>query len=174
MDMDVSQIAGHDLFNGLLQVSTQKEYTHYLFGSTNSTLKKMKDKLSIDYPNVKILKTFSPPFQPLEKYDIESLATEINEIKPTFFWVGLGAPKQERLMALLQPKLTHTICIGVGLVFEYYAGNVKRAPKWIINIGLEWLYRDIQQKRKRTPPFYRIFFWTIQQIFFIDGLQTKI
>lgn len=163
---DVRQIAGMDLFNGLLKESKRFGYSHYFFGSTDSTLEKMKDRLSEEYPDAKLLKVFSPPFQPLEQFDIDSLAAELNELKPTFFWVGLGAPKQERLMALLQPKLKETICIGVGLVFEYYAGNVKRAPEWIRKIGLEWLYRDIQQKRKRIPPFQVIFKWTIKEILY--------
>lgn len=163
---EVSQIAGHDLFKALLEESKIYGYSHYFFGSTEETLKKMSARLSEEYPYVKLLKTYSPPFQPLEDFDIDSLANELNEIKPTFFWVGLGAPKQERLMTLLQPKLKYSICIGVGLVFEYYAGNVTRAPKWIRKIGLEWLFRDFQQKRKRKPPFYLIFIWTIKQLIY--------
>ncbi len=163
---NVNQIAGHDLFKALLSESTKYGYTHYFFGSTNSTLDKMRERLSLEYPQVKLLKVYSPPFQPLEKFNIDELAKELNQLKPTFFWIGLGAPKQERLMALLQPKLKYTICIGIGLVFEYYAGNVKRAPKLIRKIGLEWLYRDVQQRRKRIPPFYLIFNWTIKQLIY--------
>lgn len=163
---EVGQIAGIELFNGLLNESKKFGYSHYFFGSTDSTLKMMSERLDVEYPEAKLIKVFSPPFQPLEQFDVESLAAELNELKPTFFWVGLGAPKQERLMALLQPKLKHTICIGVGLVFEYYAGNVKRAPKWIRKIGMEWLFRDFQQKRKRIPPFHVIFKWTIKEILY--------
>lgn len=162
---DVNQVAGNDLFHEIMRISEKEGYSHYFYGSTPETIKKIQSKFSSDYPNVELKKSFSPPFQPLEKFDIESLANEINGLKPTFFWVGLGAPKQERLMSLLQPKLESTICIGVGLVFDYYAGNVKRAPKFIRKLGFEWLYRDIQNpkyamKRNFTKPF----FWTIKQI----------
>ncbi|MDE6549316.1 MAG: WecB/TagA/CpsF family glycosyltransferase [Muribaculaceae bacterium] len=163
---EVGQIAGIELFNGLLKESKKFGYSHYFFGSTDSTLKMMSERLAAEYPDAKLIKVFSPPFQPLEQFGVDSLADELNDLKPTFFWVGLGAPKQERLMALLQPKLKHTICIGVGLVFEYYAGNVKRAPKWIRKIGMEWLFRDFQQKRKRIPPFHVIFKWTIKEILY--------
>ena len=84
----------------------------------------------------------------MEAYDIEALAKDVNTLKPTFFWCGLGAPKQERLMSLLQPHLKQTISLGEGLAFEYYAGTVKRAPKWMQKSGLEWVYRDIQQPIK--------------------------
>lgn len=161
---NVGQVAGNELFHGLLGESAKYRYSHYFYGSTPSTIEKMKERVSHEYPDAKIVGAVSPPFQPIEAYDIDSLAEEINRIAPTFFWVGLGAPKQERLMALLQPKLKGTICIGVGLVFEYYAGTVKRAPKWARKMGLEGMCRLVQQP-ERIKMFRRPFFWTLNQIF---------
>jgi len=162
---EVDQVAGNDLFHALLSKSKEEGYSHYFYGSTPETIMLMQNKTKIDYPYAELKKAYSPPFQSLEKYDIDELAKEINNLKPTFFWVGLGAPKQERLMALLQPKLESTICIGVGLVFEYYAGNVKRAPKFIRKAGFEWLYRDVQQPmRAFKRNFTRPFFWTLKQL----------
>lgn len=160
---EVGQIAGNELFHALLKESIKKGYTHYFYGSTPATIKTMSEKMASDYPDVILKGAVSPPFQPIEAYDIDALAKEINEKSPTFFWVGLGAPKQERLMALLQPKLRSTICIGVGLVFEYYAGTVKRAPSWARRIGLEWLVRTLQQP-KRFKMFAIPFAWTIKEV----------
>ena len=160
---DVRQVAGNELFNALLAESSKHGYTHYFYGSTPSTIERMKERVANEYPCAKIVGAVSPPFQPIEAYKIDQLAEEINKCSPTFFWVGLGAPKQERLMALLQPKLKNTICIGVGLVFEYYAGTVKRAPKWARKMGLEWLIRTTQQP-KRLMMFTRPFIWTIKEI----------
>ena len=159
----VGQVAGNELFHALLRESSKMGYSHYLYGSTPSTIEKMKERVAAEYPEAKIVGAVSPPFQPIEAYDIDSLADEINRLSPTFFWIGLGAPKQERLMALLQPKLKNTICIGVGLVFEYYAGTVKRAPKWARRIGLEGIYRLIQQPQ-RIKMFRKPFIWTLGQI----------
>lgn len=160
---EVGQVAGNELFHALLKESEEKKYTHYFYGSTPTTIEKMKMRVAFEYPGVKIVEAVSPPFQPIEKYDIDKLAAEINQLSPDFFWVGLGAPKQERLMALLQPKLHKTICIGVGLVFEYYAGTVKRAPKWVRKLGLEWFIRTLQQP-KRFKMFMNPFFWTIKML----------
>ena len=160
---DVGQVAGNELFHALLGESVKHGYSHYFYGSTPSTIEKMKQRVAVEYPGAKIVGAVSPPFQPIEAYDIDSLADEINRLSPTFFWVGLGAPKQERLMALLQPKLKSTICIGVGLVFEYYAGTVKRAPKWARKMGLEGIYRLIQQPQ-RIKMFRKPFIWTLGQI----------
>jgi N-acetylglucosaminyldiphosphoundecaprenol N-acetyl-beta-D-mannosaminyltransferase len=80
----------------------------------------------------------------------------------------LGAPKQEELISLLQPKLHSTICVGVGLVFEYFAGTVARAPIWAQKSGLEWLYRLLQQpaKFKRIiKPFTWISVKLVQSLF---------
>lgn len=160
---DVGQVAGNELFHALLGESAKNSYSHYFYGSTPSTIEKMKQRVAVEYPKARIVDAVSPPFQPIENYDIDALAEEINRVSPTFFWIGLGAPKQERLMALLQPKLKSTICIGVGLVFEYYAGTVKRAPKWARKIGMEGIYRLIQQPQ-RIKVFRKPFIWTLGQI----------
>jgi N-acetylglucosaminyldiphosphoundecaprenol N-acetyl-beta-D-mannosaminyltransferase len=142
---DVGRVAGPDLMAALFKKSVEKKYSHYFFGSTQQTIDQMKINLEKKYPGLVIKGAVSPPFQPLDKFDIEGLAKEINSLKPTFFWCGLGAPKQELLNSLLQPKLESTICVGVGLAFEYIAGNVKRAPNWMQTVGLEWIYRLTQQ-----------------------------
>lgn len=161
---DVGQVAGNELFHAMLQESEKEGYSHYFYGSTLSTIEKMKARVANEYPGAKIVGAVSPPFQPIEDYDIDALAEEVNRVAPTFLWVGLGAPKQERLMALLQPKLKSTICIGVGLVFEYYAGTVKRAPRWARRLGLEGMVRLCQQP-KRIRMFAKPFVWTINEVF---------
>lgn len=163
---EVGQVAGNELFHGLLKESMAKGYSHYFYGSTPSTIETMTRKMASDYPDVELKGAVSPPFQPIEAYDIDALACEINKKAPTFLWVGLGAPKQERLMELLQPKLKSTICIGVGLVFEYYAGTVKRAPKWARRLGLEGVVRCLQQpKRLISPRMMKPVFWIVFEIF---------
>jgi len=144
---EVGKVSGKDLMDALFAVSAEKGYSHYFFGSTPYTIEKLKGNLVKQYPGINIKGAVSPPFQPIEDFDIEGLAKELNQLQPTFFWCGLGAPKQERLNALLQPKLKSTICVGVGLAFEYIAGTVKRAPKWMQKTGLEWLYRLMQQPK---------------------------
>ena len=160
----VDRVCGPDLFPEIIKSSTKKKYSHYFFGSTKTTIDLIKEKFRNDYPNVIIKGAVSPPFQPIESFDIESLALEINKLNPTFFWCGLGAPKQEQLMSLLQPKLNSTICIGVGLVFEYFAETVYRAPKWMRFSGLEWLFR-LSQQPKKFSRIIKPYFWIIKQIF---------
>lgn len=160
---NVERTCGPDLMNELFKISVQKNYSHYFYGSTPETIMKIKTNLNSLYPGIKILGAVSPPFQPIDSFDINTLAEEINNLNPTFFWCGLGAPKQEYLISMLQTKLTSTICVGVGLAFEYIGGSVKRAPKWMRKIGLEGIYRlSIQPyniKRAFIP-----YLWMIKQL----------
>jgi N-acetylglucosaminyldiphosphoundecaprenol N-acetyl-beta-D-mannosaminyltransferase len=152
---DVGKVSGKDFMDAIFSVSLQRGYTHYFYGSTDETIELLRKNFVQNYPGVSVLGAVSPPFQPLEKFDIDGLAAELNRIRPTFFWCGLGAPKQERLIALLQPKLERTYCVGVGLAFEYVAGTVIRAPLWMREHGLEWVYRLSQQPgniRRVVPP----------------------
>jgi len=160
---EVGKVSGIDLMHALFTISNKKNYSHYFYGSTQNVIEKLQIDLHGKYPGIAIKGAVSPAFQPLEYFDADEIAKEINKLKPTFFWCGLGAPKQERLIALLQPKLENTICIGVGLALEYSGGTVKRAPAWMCSSGLEWVYRLFQQpqniKRAIIP-----FSWVIVRL----------
>jgi len=144
---EVGKVSGKDLMDSIFKISKEKGYSHYFFGSTPITVSRIKNTLENEYPNIEIKGAISPPFQSLDQFDINAISREINILKPTFFWCGLGAPKQEHFIALLQPKLEATICVGVGLAFEYLAKTVKRAPLWMQVFGFEWLYRLAQQPK---------------------------
>lgn len=145
---EVSKVSGKDLMDAIFEISVKKGYSHYFYGCSQNTINLLQENLRKQYPNLDIKAAISPPFQSIEKYDIIGLAKHVNELQPTFFWCGLGAPKQELLMALLQPHLKETISIGVGLAFEYYAGTVKRAPVVMQSNGFEWLYRIYKQPER--------------------------
>jgi N-acetylglucosaminyldiphosphoundecaprenol N-acetyl-beta-D-mannosaminyltransferase len=71
------------------------------------------------------------------------------------FWVGLSTPKQERFMAAYLPKLDTTLMIGVGAAFDFHAGKVKQAPRWVQRSGLEWAYRICQEPRRLWKRYAR-------------------
>jgi N-acetylglucosaminyldiphosphoundecaprenol N-acetyl-beta-D-mannosaminyltransferase len=145
---NVNRVSGPTLMVDLLNASEKKHYSHYFYGSSEKVASKIKNRLKTEHPNVIVEGIVSPPFQSIEKFNIEELATELNRLRPTFFWCGLGAPKQERLIALLQPRLQSTICIGIGLAFDYYAGTVFEPPEIFRFLKLEWFYRCSQQPLK--------------------------
>ena len=141
--IEMQRTTGPDLLDEILKISAKKKYKHYFYGSTNETLDKLKLAINEKYGNVNIVGTYSPPFRELTNDEDVDIVNNINEAKPDFVWVGLGAPKQEKWMYEHKNKV-NALMIGVGAAFDYLAGNIKRAPMWMQKLNLEWLYRLMQ------------------------------
>lgn len=135
------------------EIFKDKGYTHYFYGSTDETLVSLEKKLKEKYPNIKIVGMYSPPFRKLTKEEDEKVIEKINNCNPDFVWIGLGAPKQEIWMAEHQGKI-NGLMIGVGAGFDYFAGNIKRAPLWMQKLNLEWLYRLIQDPKRLFKRYF--------------------
>lgn len=157
---DIQKTSGLDLFRAICKLSEDRIYTHYFYGSSPDVLCKMVNNLKRLYPKIKILGQESPPFAPVEQYDIKSLIRKINTLNPTFLWVGLGAPKQEKMISMIFDELDSAICVGIGLAFEYAAGTVKRAPLWMQKTGLEWVVR-VAQRPENLKRFFKPYLWLI-------------
>ncbi|MEZ0537037.1 WecB/TagA/CpsF family glycosyltransferase [Caldicellulosiruptoraceae bacterium PP1] len=141
------RITGPDLMSKIFEISDKAGYTHYFYGSTNEILNSMKNNLLKIYPNLKILGMYSPPFRKLSYKEDVDIIKEINKLNPDFVWIGLGVPKQEIWMYEHKDKI-NSLMIGVGAGFDYFAGRIKRAPKWMQKVCLEWLFRLIQEPRR--------------------------
>ena len=111
------------------------------------SLDKLKVELEKKYPGLEIVGMYSPPFRPMSEEEDKAIVEEINSIHPDFVWVGLGAPKQENWMASHQGKIEGLV-VGVGAGFDYYAGNIERAPQWMQKSNMEWFYRLIQDPKR--------------------------
>jgi N-acetylglucosaminyldiphosphoundecaprenol N-acetyl-beta-D-mannosaminyltransferase len=140
--------AGADLFHYEMEYLNKINGKCFFLGSTLNTLRRIEMKIAIDYPNVKV-QSYSPPFS--EEYTNEEnkrIILAINEYEPDVLFVGMTAPKQEKWSALHFEKLNvkHICCIGA--VFDFYAGNIKRAPSWMIKLGLEWLFRFLCEPKR--------------------------
>ena len=140
---DMERIPGPNYMGEILKISEEKGYLHYFYGSTAETLDKLYQHLNREYPGLKVAGMYSPPFRSMTKEEDEALVREINRLNPDFVWIGLGAPKQENWMAAHQGCICG-LMIGVGAGFDYFAGNIKRAPGWMQKLNLEWLYRLLQ------------------------------
>ena len=141
------KVSGPDLMPELFKMSEEMGYKHFFYGSTERTLELLKDNLQQKYPKLQIVGMYAPPFRQLTDKEDEEVIQRINEEKPDFLWVGLGAPKQEVWMASHKNKIS-AVMIGVGAGFDFHAGVVKRAPVWMQRSGLEWLYRLFQDPKR--------------------------
>lgn len=143
----MERTTGPSYMEEIFKISAEKGYRHYFYGSTPETLNKLKETLFHDYPGLKIVGTYSPPFRPTTEDEDHANVERINEVNADFVWIGLGAPKQERWMAAHQGKVKGFM-VGVGAGFDYFAGNINRAPKWMQKNNLEWVYRLIQDPKR--------------------------
>ncbi|MFE0623428.1 WecB/TagA/CpsF family glycosyltransferase [Priestia aryabhattai] len=143
----MSRVTGPDLMKNIFEISMEKGYKHYFYGSTKETLDKLIVELESKYPGIQIKGSYSPPFREMNLKENQIIIEEINKVNPDFIWVGLGAPKQEKWMAKNKGKV-NGLMIGVGAGFDYCAGNISRAPLWMQRVNLEWLYRLLQEPRR--------------------------
>jgi N-acetylglucosaminyldiphosphoundecaprenol N-acetyl-beta-D-mannosaminyltransferase len=144
---EMQRTTGPSYMGEILKVSVEKGYHHYFYGSTEETLEKLYQTLEREYPGIQIAGMYSPPFRPMTEEEDRAIVERINETKPDFVWVGLGAPKQEKWMAAHQGNVTG-LMVGVGAAFDYFAGNINRAPEWMQKSNLEWLYRLMQDPKR--------------------------
>ena len=141
------RVTGPDLMLELFAVSREKGYRHYFYGATEETLQSMRKVIERDYPGMEIAGMYAPPFRTLTPQEDAEIIEKINNSRPDFIWIGLGAPKQEEWMYQHMGQL-QGVLIGVGAGFDYLAGYIKRAPHWMQKMSLEWLYRLLQDPRR--------------------------
>ena len=144
---NAGRVPGPDLMKEVFKVSEKKGYTHYFYGSKEETLVKLKRNLLTEFPELKIVGMQSPPFRALTQEEDTEDVERINASGADFIWVGLGAPKQEQWMYNHRGQVCG-LMLGVGAGFDFHAGTVKRAPKWMQECCLEWLYRLMQDPRR--------------------------
>lgn len=144
------RITGSDIFREVnLHMNRRGGYRCFFLGSTYKNLERIRDKFSRQYPNVEIVGMYSPPFKPdFDENDTRDMVAAVNAARPDVLWVGMSAPKQEKWIYLNRRRLDAALIAAVGAVFDFYVGTVKRAPRWFLDHGLEWLPRLIQEPRR--------------------------
>lgn len=144
---EAEQVSGPDLMPALWKATENTEISHYFYGSSEETIKALRENLKKKYPGLKIAGMEAPPFRPLTEQEDEEAVRRINESGASILWVGLGAPKQEEWMYRHRGRI-NCLMFGVGAGFDFHAGTVKRAPLWMRNHYLEWLYRLTQDPKR--------------------------
>lgn len=132
------KIAGIELMDGILEKCNENGKAVYLLGTTEDVLKECEKKLLIKYRNLNIIGKNNGFF---DMDDCKDILEDIKELKPYALFIAMGCPRQEKFISKYMDELPCKIYMGVGGSFDVFAGKVKRAPRWMINCNLEWLYR---------------------------------
>ena len=125
---EAERVTGPDLMLELFAISKEKGYRHYFYGATEETLQSMKEVLERDYPGIQIAGMYAPPFRALTPQEDAQIVAKINESRPDFIWIGLGAPKQEEWMYQHMGQL-QGVLIGVGAGFNYCLIYTSPSPR---------------------------------------------
>lgn len=145
----IERIAGWDLFEFEMDKLNKRGGTCFFLGSSEATLAKIKERSATKYPKVRV-ESYSPPYKPeFTKEDDRQMIEAVNAACPDLLWIGMTAPKQEKWAYTHFDQLNVAGHIAtIGAVFDFFAGNIDRAPLWWQDNSLEWAYRLIKEPRR--------------------------
>ncbi|MDH5731392.1 MAG: WecB/TagA/CpsF family glycosyltransferase [Gammaproteobacteria bacterium] len=148
------QVHGPLLTIELLKHAQAQGITVGFYGSTQTVLDELVNKLKKDYQHLKIVCAISPPFRELTTEEDQQFSDQINQSGVQLLFVGLGCPKQERWMFEHKNKI-NCVMIGVGAAFDFLAGHKKMAPQWMRSLGLEWVFRLASEPRRLWKRYFK-------------------
>lgn len=137
-----------DLMLEVCRKAREEGYTFFLYGGYPGAPDKMEEYLRRQFDGIKIVGKFSPPFHPLSEQEEHVICEMINNARPDFLWIGLGSPKQDVWIHEHLDKIRGCIIVPSGATFDFFGGRIKQAPRWIRELGIEWLFRLTQDFRR--------------------------
>jgi N-acetylglucosaminyldiphosphoundecaprenol N-acetyl-beta-D-mannosaminyltransferase len=147
------RVTGLDVLPMFAEIAAAKQFSFFFLGAKEGVAEKLSDELKRKFPALKIAGTYSPPFaERFSTDENEKMIAKINAVQPDVLWVSLTAPKQDYWIYEHFEKLNIKMAIGVGGAFEVTAGLIPRAPRWMQQLGFEWLFRLLREPRRM---FYR-------------------
>ncbi len=142
------RVTGVDLVPRIAGLAAARGYRIFLLGGSSESLAGAAAALEAEAPGVNIVGKLSPPRASLENMDHAFMLEAIAEARPDILLVAFGNPKQEKWISMHRHRLQVPVAIGVGGTFDFLAGTVARAPRWMQRSGLEWLYRTLQEPKR--------------------------
>ena len=134
------RVSGPDLMLDYCAHAAANGESIFLFGSAPDTLARLQAELLRRWPALRIAGALSPPFRPITAEEDAAMVQTINQSGAGTVWVSLGCPKQEQWMDAHKGRV-QAVMVGVGAAFDFHAGTITRAPRWMRDNGLEWLHR---------------------------------
>ncbi|MGA7854602.1 MAG: WecB/TagA/CpsF family glycosyltransferase [Candidatus Acidiferrales bacterium] len=140
------RVCGSDLMEEFCK-QTGSRYRHFFYGGAPGVADDLAQSLR-DRHNIAIAGTYTPPFRPLTDEEEKDVAARVQKAAPDVLWIGLSTPKQERWMYEHRDKFLVPVMLGVGAAFDFNSGKLQRAPSWMGNTGLEWLFRLLLEPKR--------------------------
>jgi len=139
------RVCGTDLLHAVCRRAASQGFRMFFYGDTPEVLGRLIQRLQALYPGLVVAGSYSPPFRSLSAIEDDAIVDRINAARPDVVWVGLGLPKQEQWIVDHQHRLEVPVCVAVGAAFKFAGGSVRRAPTWMGEHGLEWVWRFVHE-----------------------------
>jgi N-acetylglucosaminyldiphosphoundecaprenol N-acetyl-beta-D-mannosaminyltransferase len=150
------RVYGPDLMLLAWERSLRSGSRHFLYGGRDpAATAALVAELGRRFPGATLAGALTPPYRELTPTEEEEVGERIDASGADIVWVGVGSPRQERWMARMRPRLRAPVMIGVGAAFDFHAGLVRQAPRWMQRRGLEWAYRASREPRRLLPRYAR-------------------
>jgi N-acetylglucosaminyldiphosphoundecaprenol N-acetyl-beta-D-mannosaminyltransferase len=173
--VEQQRVTGMDLLPDLLKVSEKHNLAVFFYGGTEVMMKATEQYLVTTYPGIAQKHFHSPPFRLLTKSEEDEDVVRINATGANLVFVALGCPKQEKWMAAMKGRI-NACMIGIGGALPVMIGMQQRAPKWMQQSGLEWLYRLAQEPGRlfrRYAVTNTLFIWLLFQAWAKQGFRSR-
>ncbi len=146
-----ARVAGVDLFESLMKRSAEKGWRVFLLGAREEIVSKVKSDYELKYPGILIVGCRNGYWTPSEE---PGVVEQIRQARADILFVAISSPKKEHFLGTYQSTMKVPFAMGVGGTFDVAAGKVKRAPRWMQEIGLEWFYRFLQEPRRMFRRYF--------------------
>jgi N-acetylglucosaminyldiphosphoundecaprenol N-acetyl-beta-D-mannosaminyltransferase len=151
---EATRVYGPDLTPIVLKKAAAEGIPVGFYGAAPLVLKSLVDRVQTLNPMLKVAYAFSPPFRQLSPAEDQDVIGAINESGAKILFVGLNTPKQDFWMAAHRGKV-NAVMVGVGAAFDFIAGSKRQAPRWMMNAGLEWLFRLATEPRRLWKRYFK-------------------
>lgn len=143
------RVPGSTLVRTLASAAAREGRSLYLLGGAPGAAEEAARVLQDDHPDLKLAGHYCPPYGfEKDEREMQKIRDQLIAAAPDIIYVALGSPKQEWLIAQLRPLLPGAWWLGVGISLSFIAEHVRRAPRWVQRIGLEWAHRLMQEPRR--------------------------
>jgi N-acetylglucosaminyldiphosphoundecaprenol N-acetyl-beta-D-mannosaminyltransferase len=157
-----SRVYGPELMDRACARACRTGQRMYLYGGrSQGALVELARMLRLRHPGLQIVGGHAPPFRPQTAAEEARVVAEINRSGADVVWVGIGVPKQEKWMARMRDRLDAPVLIGVGAAFDFHSGLIPQAPDALQRVGLEWMFRLLQEPRRLWRRYLRYNPWFV-------------
>jgi len=136
------RVCGSDVVPQVARLAASRGYRLFLLGAAPGVAEQAAELLTRDNPGLRIVGTYAGSPAPEEE---DTIVSKVTAAAPDFLFVAYGAPRQDIWIRRNLARLNVPVCVGIGGTLDFVAGVAKRAPRWMRQVGLEWLHRLIHQ-----------------------------